>query len=954
MQDESVLLFGGLIHLALPFPSSQSEFPSMTRPISSRFAVQLATSLLGITLIISSLSAQDSNKDWLVDPSGFVANVRIDEQQKRIVLENGLAQRTLSLSPGLATTSLLNQSTGEEYIRAIAPEGKVIIDGEEYMIGGLEGQPVMNYFKEEWLSEMKPMRNSYKLAAWEVSEITARFPWKRREKWCSQNLNWPPKGKHLKLTFAPPKKAAASFSGPSIQREEFKKPLSETWTIVKSQTHSKTSISSTEQGGLIYAVPDTVAYAETNWPKTGAAITMTLDTGDDDYANSWGPGMALVFDDQVVCCVARPQSEQFELVSKETGERLVGKFKRGEKLTIRAALLDNRVNFDAVLSNKSRVEIGSVRVGGIPSKVRIGKVGKAGKGSDYPTATGEYRSSHIHDVNFLASPSSPDEIEQLPLVEVHYELYDGLPLFSKWLVLKNSSERPYRLDSFTAEQLRIVEPESTVESAPDSEEPNLWVESDYSFGAMDARHAIDKGVRYVVDEQYSTQVHYDRQTRCLLECKPEFGPGVTLEPSETFESFRVFELLLDSTDRERRGLAQRRMYRTIAPWTAENPLMFHVRSASPDSIRRAIQQCDEVGFELIIMTFGSGFNFESRDPKYQAEYRTLALEAHAKGIELGGYSLLASRGAGTAEENTQGFPAKYGVMPCLGAQWGRDYLEQLRSFLLAGELGVLEHDGSYPGDRCAAENHPHHRNAEDSQWVQWRAITDFYKECRSLGIFLNIPDWYFLAGGNKCGMGYRETNWSLPRAEQEIIERQNIFDGTWTKSVSMGWMMVPLTEYHGGGAAATIEPLHEHVDHYESRLANLLGAGVQACYRGPRLFDTDDTKRMVKKWVDFYKTHREVLDGDLIHLRRANGRDWDGWLHVNPQGKERGLAMLYNPLPTPIERTIRLPLYYTGIRGEVRYRIGDLEWQTTKLDDSHSIELHVTIPAQNRIAVVLE
>ena len=32
----------------------------------------------------------------------------------------------------------------------------------------------------------------------------------------------------------------------------------------------------------------------------------------------------------------------------------------------------------------------------------------------------------------------------------------------------------------------------------------------------------------------------------------------------------------------------------------------------------------------------------------------------------------------------------------------------------------------------------------------------------------------------------------------------------------MGWMMVPLTEYHGGGAAATIEPLHEHLAHYEA------------------------------------------------------------------------------------------------------------------------------------------
>ena len=86
-------------------------------------------------------------------------------------------------------------------------------------------------------------------------------------------------------------------------------------------------------------------------------------------------------------------------------------------------------------------------------------------------------------------------------------------------------------------------------------------------------------------------------------------------------------------------------------------------------------------------------------------------------------------------------------------------------------------------------------------------IADFYKWCRAKGIYLNVPDYYFLSGSNKTGMGYRETNWSLPREQQEIIERQNIYDGTWTKTPSMGWMFVPLVEYHGGGKAATIEPL---------------------------------------------------------------------------------------------------------------------------------------------------
>jgi hypothetical protein len=202
-------------------------------------------------------------------------------------------------------------------------------------------------------------------------------------------------------------------------------------------------------------------------------------------------------------------------------------------------------------------------------------------------------------------------------------------------------------------------------------------------------------------------------------------------------------------------------------------------------------------------------------------------------------------------------------------------------------------------------------------------------------------------------MGYRESNWSLPRDEQEIIERQNIFDGTWEKTPSMGWMFVPLTEYQGGGEAATIEPLKDHLPHYETRLANLFGAGVQACYRGPRLYDSDETKAVVQKWVSFYKAHRAILDSDIIHLRRADGRDWDGWLHVNPRLPECGLAVFYNPLNESIQRKIQVPLYYTGLinRATVRHEDGSSEEVTLGRD--YSAEVNVKIAARGRTWLVL-
>jgi hypothetical protein len=169
----------------------------------------------------------------------------------------------------------------------------------------------------------------------------------------------------------------------------------------------------------------------------------------------------------------------------------------------------------------------------------------------------------------------------------------------------------------------------------------------------------------------------------------------------------------------------------------------------------------------------------------------------------------------------------------------------------------------------------------------------------------------------------------------------------------MGWMFVPLTQYHGGGAAATIEPLKDHLPHYEARLANLFGAGVQACYRGPRLFDTDETRAVVKKWVDFYMTHRAILDSDLVHLRRADGRDWDGWLHVNPTLAERGLAMIYNPLDESVQRQVRLPLYYTGLSDRVRVRYEDGRSEEVAVGRDYSAEVTVQIPPHGRTWLVV-
>jgi hypothetical protein len=689
--------------------------------------------------------------DWLIDPAPFKTQIHEFKAKQELVLENGLVRRTLRLSPNLATVDFSNLTTGEQLLRAVGPEARVTLGGVEYAVGGLEGQPIQNYLKADWVDSLHANPNAYQFVAWKEEPMLARFPWKKRLEWLSKDLPWPAPGRHIALRFEPPN---------------------------------------------------------------------------------------------------------------------------------------------------------------VPSKI-AGRV--------------------------------------LPEITVHYVIYDGIPLLEKWLVIHNTSDKPIRVNKLLSETLKVNETEAIADPNFNMELSTLYVESDYAFLAMNGKSANKQAVRWLKDANYQTQTSYFHEAICQLEVGPEFGPDSDVAPGETMTSVRAFELSRDGTDRERRGLAQRRMYRTVAPWTQENPVMSHLIASDPATIRRIVDQASDVGMELVILSFGSGMNMENRDPGYQAKYKEVADYAKSKSIVIGAYSLLASRGAASAADNCGGPGARirYGVMPCLAAQWGQGYLAQIKSFLTNTGFGCFENDGSYPGDTCAHTDHPGHHGLADSQWVQFQAMTGLYKWCRANGIYLNVPDWYIMNGSSKTAMGYREGNWGLPRAEQEIIERQNIYDSTWEKTSSMGWMFVPLTSYNGG-AASTIEPLKDHLPHYEARLADLFGAGVQACYRGPRIYDTKETKDLVTKWIGFYKTHREVLDADMIHLRRPDGRDWDGFVHVNPQGKEKALAFFYNPLAEKIVRDIRVPLYYAGLVDKAQVSVESGAAKMITLDRSGTATLKVTIPASGR------
>jgi len=190
-------------------------------------------------------------------------------------------------------------------------------------------------------------------------------------------------------------------------------------------------------------------------------------------------------------------------------------------------------------------------------------------------------------------------------------------------------------------------------------------------------------------------------------------------------------------------------------------------------------------------------------------------------------------------------------------------------------------------------------------------------------------------------MGYDENQYSLPRWEDLSVSRQSMFDDTYARTPTQGWMFVPLVEYHGGGAPAVFEPLAENLDDYEWALAQYLGYGVAACYRGDRLFDSNETRAVVAKWVAFYKAHREILVSDLVHLRRPDMQGIDAILHVNPfaASGEVALAMIFNPTDARQATSLRLPLYYAGLTTSATLADSSGAVRTVALDRSYAVDV---------------
>ena len=282
-------------------------------------------------------------------------------------------------------------------------------------------------------------------------------------------------------------------------------------------------------------------------------------------------------------------------------------------------------------------------------------------------------------VDFALPPDSPPSLAALTLT-LTYDLFDGVPLIAKRLTLRSSTPSAHTHPPSALHRRHNVPQRGTTAWAADDDAIRVdavTVEqfaANARFGAYighgssaplvtsggvaaspgcrrrsstrdDQAHGA--GCAWTDDFPAShdpvpgcADCHDEGSVEPLLNCSYTSGPGAYVGGGEVFVSFRALLLATDSTDMTRQTLARHRVTQLLAPHTTENPIFFHATDVSDAGFRRADDQMAEVGFEMLIFSFGSGFRFASADPAYLASIKAQIDYAESKGIEVGGYDLV--------------------------------------------------------------------------------------------------------------------------------------------------------------------------------------------------------------------------------------------------------------------------------------------------------------------------
>eukprot|EP01084_Bolivina_argentea_P058446 106746_1 len=252
-------------------------------------------------------------------------------------------------------------------------------------------------------------------------------------------------------------------------------------------------------------------------------------------------------------------------------------------------------------------------------------------------------------------------------IYVRYELYQGMPIISKSLRIESLNPldtKNISITNITVETLKVNIPYSPGSNQDAINQCNQYASDKVLWPYMNMI-TYSGGLFLTTDQAHGTNIHWYNDinmNNIWGSYQPNVDIGyypqneqkywsVRLDPNlpgtynGILETFRVLEIVLNIQSKlgnfERFGLSKRRMVSFLSPSTTENPIYAAtIDSTNQKDLENYIDQCAECGFELLIFSFGSGFNMEKVDNKTLQFYADIIEYGANKGIEIGGYDLI--------------------------------------------------------------------------------------------------------------------------------------------------------------------------------------------------------------------------------------------------------------------------------------------------------------------------
>lgn len=572
-------------------------------------------------------------------------------------------------------------------------------------------------------------------------------------------------------------------------------------------------------------------------------------------------------------------------------------------------------------------------------------------------------------VEFIPPVEAPEELRGV-VATVHYEMYDGLPTYRKWVSVTNAAGvvvlqtlhyELMRAPNWAPEHMTIMRQQANNPTPFDQQ-----VRPDHAHVASLGRNLAHWNADPQYDQCCDRELHVPYTTYTLLAVGYDdsqiyggpTGPGALLHAGAArFDSLSVRVTLHDSSDVDRQGLGVRQMLRTLAPSLNEAPLLGMLTDASSSyALRLFVNQMASTGHELAIIGFGAkGWcgmcEAQLTNATFRDWMRAEVAYARGRGVTLSAYTLMQHNGWGEktpTDEQTLNRDGTRGPTACFATDFHARYRQHVLDFVSDVGLGGLETDGQFEGIACADATHDHSHNGLAGGWsAQMEVTLGFNVELKKLGIYQTGADGYAFSGAQRWNHADTDQFQHLPLWEQITVGRMYTYDSTMTRVPSSGQIgvqdLVPALASPDSGC----ERAGGRLRCLDFVLGSLYIFAGQPNFRAPRLFDPADPDRsaivsILSKWTAFFRAQRAprpsgdpgLLFAKMVHVARPSARDIEACVHMTSDGSTsaRALIALVNPTRRTLNRTITIPLHYSGLAPGTRVSIAPLNLSASVTD----------------------